>query len=112
MIDILCSFEEPCAWISQWPPVNGSWAVGVAGNNTEGPSYDHTMADDAGHYAYLHLTDHSIGAKTGLYMSPFASSDDICVDFWYHMDGANSKTLTLQADVGSQPIGNLLHILL
>ena len=78
---------------------------GGAGNNTEGPSYDHTQSNKAGHYAFLHAADHKNTARSGLYATPASSSDGVCMDFWYHMDGSNSKKLTLQAEVGAKPIG-------
>ena len=104
MPDLACSFEDSCNWV--YPPsVNGTWKSGVAKDNTEGPHYDHTQQNEDGHYAFLTEPDHHNAAVAGMYVKPEMSTDQICVNFWYHMVGANQKKLSLRSEVGSKDIG-------
>ena len=109
MPDTQCTFEDSgfCNWIPKPSGGNGEWASGAAKGNEEGPPFDHSLSNEAGHYAFLHASDHNVEAKAGFYKAAPLSTDTICMDFWYHMDGANTKQLTLQADVGSQKLGEL-----
>ena len=52
MPNLQCSFEESCFW-KMLPTSNGTWTVGEAKDNTEGPHYDHTQQNENGHYAFL-----------------------------------------------------------
>ena len=104
MQHLQCSFEESCSWTMLSTP-NGTWTVGEAKDNIEGPHYDHTQQNENGHYAFLTEPDHHNSVVTGMYVKPEMSTDQICINFWYHMNGANKKKLSLQADVGSKDIG-------
>ena len=84
---------------------NGTWTIGEAKNNSEGPNLDHTQQNDKGHYVFVTAKDHQLSVKTAMFISPEQSLENICIEFWYHMDGANKKKLSLMANVGSQDLG-------
>ena len=108
MSNLLCSFEESCSWVMV-EASNGTWKVGEAKDNSEGPHYDHTQQNEKGHYAFLTEPDHHKSTVTGMYAKPELSTEPICINFWYHMVGANQKQLSLQAAVGSKNIGIYAH---
>ena len=108
---ILCSFEDSCNWVNV-PTPNGTWTIGEAKDNTEGPHYDHTQQNEAGHYAFLTEPDHHNSILAGMHVKPEMSTETICINFWYHMVGANKKKLSLQAGVGSTNIGTYINMIL
>ena len=137
MPDVQCTFESEdhafCNWVTM---ANAFGIMSVGSAVEEGPPFDHTLGNEAGHYTYLHSLDTfepTATAKASLYTKAPLSSFQICVDFWYlkniniflyntlcrlfklltmkviryHMNGETKKKLTLQAAVGAQHIGQL-----
>ena len=82
--------------------MGGGWTIGDGNNNSEGPSYDHSTDSDKGHYAFVHGTNHSVNVTGAMMAVPPSSSENICLNFWYHMDGSNKKNLKLLSFI-SQP---------
>ena len=104
MPNILCTFENQCQWTMLKTP-NGTWTSGEAQDNTEGPHYDHTEQNEKGHYAFLTQPDHRMSLIAGMIFTPDPSTEEVCVNFWYNMQGSNTKKLTLKSAVGIRPIG-------
>jgi hypothetical protein len=67
---------------------------GTASRGT-GPSFDHTTGGRRGYYIY---TEASVNNnKTARLLSPALSvSTTVCVNFWYHMYGANVNRINLR----------------
>ena len=84
MPDVQCTFESEdqvfCNWVTM---ANAFGTMSVGSAVEEGPSFDHTLGNEAGHYTYLHSLDAATTAKASLYTKAPLSSDPICVDFWY-----------------------------
>ena len=84
MPDVQCTFESEdlqfCNWVTQ---TNAFGVMSVGSAVEEGPPFDHTLGNEAGHYTYMHISDTTASAKASLYTKAPLSSDPICVDFWY-----------------------------
>ena len=87
MPDVQCTFESEdhafCNWVTM---ANAFGFMSVGSAVEEGPPFDHTLGNEAGHYTYLHSLDTfepTATAKASLYTKAPLSSDPICVDFWY-----------------------------
>ena len=83
----------------------GQWNIGEAQTVEDGPSYDHTVQNGAGHYAYVSSENHDETKVYRMSVKPPASIEDICFTFWYHMRGGNFKRLSLTSVIGSADIG-------
>ena len=86
MPDVQCTFESEdhqfCNWVAQ---TNAFGVMSVGNAVEEGPPFDHTLGNEAGHYTYMHISDTTASAKASLYTKAPLSSDPICVDFWYQL---------------------------
>ncbi|KAL9984449.1 hypothetical protein ACROYT_G006741 [Oculina patagonica] len=89
-----CSFEDG---FCEWKNVHGStldqfdwklWNGSTPSRNT-GPSNDHTLGTSKGYYAYIEASDPQKRNDRARLISPMVRAKKICIDFWYHMYGAN-----------------------
>ncbi|XP_071520606.1 MAM and LDL-receptor class A domain-containing protein 1-like [Panulirus ornatus] len=88
-----CDFSDQnfCEWRSI--PGDVTWSVlsGVAGTHYVGPLADHTTGD--GYFMSLTPTsDNSKGVAT-LSSPELNAAQDVCMRWWYHMDGSDVATL-------------------
>lgn len=96
-----CNFERDlCNW-QQDKTENLDWtrdSGGTASSGT-GPSFDHTTGGKSGYYIY---TEASVNNnKTARLLSPpLQVSTIVCVNFWYHMYGANVNRINLRLKHG------------
>ena len=74
---------------------------------TDGPQYDHTNQNGAGHYAFVSSPHHDQQTDYRMSVKAPASLQDICFTFWYHMYGGNYKRLSLTSVIGSYDIGKI-----
>ena len=106
MPELSCSFEEAqCAWKMNPLGTTGHWEIGEAQGVADGPQYDHTNQNGAGHYAFVSSQHHDQQADYRMSVKAPASLQDICFTFWYHMYGGNYKRLSLTSVIGSYDIG-------
>lgn len=92
-----CNFERDlCNW-QQDKSENLDWTRDSGGTATSGtgPSFDHTTGGKSGYYIY---TEASVNNnKTARLISPsLGVSSTVCVNFWYHMYGANINRINLR----------------
>lgn len=89
-----CSFEEG---FCQWKNVQNSrleqfdwtlWNGSTPSRNT-GPSNDHTLGTSRGVYAYIEASEPRQRNDRARLISPVVRTRRVCIDFWYHMYGAN-----------------------
>ncbi|XP_077867591.1 thyroid hormone-induced protein B-like [Saccoglossus kowalevskii] len=85
--------------MNQDPYDDFDWNVGSSPTpsaNT-GPSFDHTMGNETGHYLYIEASGREMGQKA-IITTPFIPNEfpgHVCVRFYYHMYGANIGTLNV-----------------
>lgn len=97
-VNISCSFEQGfCGWENiqgstldqfDWTLWNGS----TPSRNT-GPSKDHTRGTSKGFYIYIEASDPQKRNYRARLASPLVRAERVCIDFWYHMYGANMGSL-------------------
>ena len=84
MPDVQCTFESEDNPFCNWVTMASAFGVMSVGSAVEeGPPFDHTLGNEAGHYTFLHAFDTAATAWASLYTKAPLSSDPICVDFWY-----------------------------
>uniref|UniRef100_A0A3B4BVG5 Transmembrane serine protease 15 n=1 Tax=Pygocentrus nattereri TaxID=42514 RepID=A0A3B4BVG5_PYGNA len=103
---ISCSFEEGFCFWRQEPEDDGDW-IRTAGSTVPpltGPSFDHTLGNQSGHYI---VTPNSPGTWEKIfriYSLPLASErGEACLQFWlvYHMYGVDVFRLAVMSERGS-----------
>ncbi|XP_070566390.1 MAM and LDL-receptor class A domain-containing protein 1-like [Ptychodera flava] len=112
--EIDCDFEDDhiCGY-SQDSSDDFDWSRGsgdTLSNNT-GPSYDHTLGTDKGHYMYIEASSPRVAGDVARMMTvsqPATSGQ--CLEFWYHMYGSKVGTLNVYAMDGNQTQSLLLSI--
>ena len=83
MPDVQCTFESEEQAFCNWATMGSAQGIMSVGSAVEeGPGFDHTLGNEAGHYTYMHVLDTAAVAKASLYAKAPSSSDPICVDFW------------------------------
>ncbi|XP_076802493.1 MAM and LDL-receptor class A domain-containing protein 1-like [Clavelina lepadiformis] len=104
--DLSCDFEvDTCGWYQEQDKDDFDWRYGQGATagvivNT-GPGYDHTLGEgQQGHFLFLDAVRNiNPGSTTRLITYPQPPSSNansyICVEFYYHMFGANVGSLTL-----------------
>ncbi|XP_066300036.1 MAM and LDL-receptor class A domain-containing protein 1-like [Branchiostoma lanceolatum] len=96
-----CNFENGlCTWTNNGPDDDFDWLIGRGGTNSQftGPSVDHTLGTDQGHYVFVETSNPRVPGDVALLQSERFQShvDDKCLRFWYHMFGAGGMgTLTV-----------------
>lgn len=104
--------QTTCGLSAGWVnPVNGlsddiDWRTnsGPTPSNFTGPSVDHTPGSGNGKYLYLEASGGCDSSEAWL-MSPcidLTTATSPLLDFWYHMNGANMGTLSVDIFDGSE----------
>ncbi|KAI8506650.1 hypothetical protein Bbelb_160770 [Branchiostoma belcheri] len=99
-----CTFEtDLCRW-TQSTQDNFAWTRhhGATSSSGTGPSFDHTVGDQTGHYIYIETSSLQVSDKARLY-SPtvYPTSSTMCLRFWYHMYGSTTNRLNVYIQTGS-----------
>ncbi|XP_077987551.1 uncharacterized protein LOC144442158 [Glandiceps talaboti] len=93
-----CDFEYGFCGLSQDTNADFAWtrnSGGTPSSNT-GPSVDHTLNSDTGHYVYIETSAVSSCLVARLVLPQTYSRDDIlCLNFYYHMYGNSIRTLNV-----------------
>ncbi|KAH3880088.1 MAM and LDL-receptor class A domain-containing protein 1-like [Dreissena polymorpha] len=89
------------------------WIVFNGSTNTvdTGPSSDHTFGNSTGKFLYLESSAPSKECDKAWYQSGIIQPGfyaPVCVQFWYHMYGADIGSLNIYIATGSQLPGKLL----
>ena len=71
-----------------WLRNNGQTSTGGTG-----PDTDHTFGTAAGYYAYADATNQATGNQAFLMSETFPFNTEMCVSFWYHMNGDHIGSL-------------------
>ena len=71
-----------------WLRNNGQTSTGGTG-----PDTDHTFGTAAGYYAYADATNQDTGNQAFLMSETFPSNKEMCLSFWYHMNGDHIGSL-------------------
>ncbi|XP_052278788.1 SCO-spondin-like isoform X3 [Dreissena polymorpha] len=110
-----CTFDAPlnCIWHNVDLLDNMDWIVFNGSTNTDdtGPSSDHTFGNSTGRYVYLESSAPSKECDKAWYQSGIIQpgfNAPACVQFWYHMHGADIGSLNIYMATGSQLPGKLL----
>ncbi|KAL4232405.1 hypothetical protein ACF0H5_009973 [Mactra antiquata] len=98
-----CGFEDPdlCGFIQENGTDNFNWTrtQGRTPSANTGPSYDHTCKDRNGHYMYIEASGQSKGNKARMKTPKYRGLNSQCIEFFYHMYGRNTGTLTVLSKV-------------
>ncbi|KAH3879953.1 hypothetical protein DPMN_003864, partial [Dreissena polymorpha] len=112
---ITCTFDAPlnCSWHNVDLFDNMDWIVFNGSTNTDdtGPSSDHTFGNSTGRYIYLESSAPSQECDKAWYQSGIIQPGfkaPVCVQFWYHMYGADIGSLNIYMATGSELPGKLL----
>lgn len=97
-VNISCTFEQG---LCGWENVRGSsldqfdWTLwnGSTPSRKTGPSVDHTHGTSKGFYVYIEASDPQKRNYRARLASPLVKAKRVCIDFWYHMYGANMGSL-------------------
>lgn len=91
-----CDFENDlCNWVNANSGDNFDWER-AQGSSVRRPSTDHTLMTAYGTYLYIDASTPRIqGDKAWLVSSTYANNTDLCVSFWYNMNGAGMGTLNV-----------------
>ncbi|MBN3286785.1 NRP2 protein, partial [Polyodon spathula] len=86
-----------CGW-SHDPSSDFNWAFhprGTGGTLGAGPSQDHLLgSNENGNYLYVEASQKTEGLRAKLLSPPVSAlGGQLCMVFWYHMQGANVGTL-------------------
>ncbi|CAC5355495.1 unnamed protein product [Mytilus coruscus] len=100
-----CNFEaEHCSWLVD-SETSYNWTISIGSTSTEdtGPDYDHTIGTDEGHYIYIKDSGFNIpkDARSKLISTTINPGSDICLTFWYHMNGENIGILNVYTESGN-----------
>ncbi|XP_057298293.1 MAM and LDL-receptor class A domain-containing protein 2-like isoform X2 [Hydractinia symbiolongicarpus] len=105
-----CDFENGMCSYRNVKSDTFDWIVGSAGTPSSftGPKFDHTLGNSNGSYVYLEVSSPIKQGDTAILMSQQFNSvggKPRCLNFWYHMFGADIGTLQVVYKVfsGSQP---------
>ncbi|XP_052773475.1 uncharacterized protein LOC128212190 isoform X3 [Mya arenaria] len=94
-----CGFEDP--ELCGFTQVNGTddfdWGVvqGSTPSSRTGPENDHTCKSSHGHYLYIEASGRSKGNIARLKSPKYRGLEPQCVEFFYHMYGRQTGTLTV-----------------
>ncbi|XP_077978862.1 MAM and LDL-receptor class A domain-containing protein 1-like [Glandiceps talaboti] len=92
-----CDFEFGyCDW-RQLTSDENDW-MRASGPVTYGPSRDHTLRNDQGHFLYMITNSGSIGDRSKLVSGNFykpSSSDNCVLRFWYYLYGLDIQALKI-----------------
>ncbi len=96
----LCDFEKNgfCNWQNLKDADDFDWIINSGPTPTlyTGPTFDHTLANENGHYIYIDASYPAVkGWKAQLSSEPVLNDDNSCVSFWYHMFGKGIGTLNV-----------------
>ncbi|XP_077978860.1 MAM and LDL-receptor class A domain-containing protein 1-like [Glandiceps talaboti] len=114
-----CDFEEGfCSWTNP-KPVEGlddsNWLRGQGGTHTDytGPSFDHTLGDGKGYFAFIEPNRMSNGDKAWLMSEHLNPTSGSCLTFWYHMymNGSVSVQDVHTATADTRPCTNRTRLL-
>ncbi|XP_052285659.1 MAM and LDL-receptor class A domain-containing protein 1-like isoform X1 [Dreissena polymorpha] len=112
---ITCTFDAPlnCTWHNVDLFDNMDWIVFNGSTNTDdtGPSSDHTFGNSTGKYIYLESSAPSEECDKAWYQSGIIQpgfNAPVCVQFWYHMYGADIGSLNIYMATGPKLPGKLL----
>lgn len=97
-----CSFEsQVCVYNAAKHSDNADWTRHSGGTSTSntGPSGDHTTG--SGHYLYHEVSVGSSGHKASLLSPGFLLQASCSLEFYYHMYGSSTGTLSVEVDVGA-----------
>ncbi|XP_072182121.1 MAM and LDL-receptor class A domain-containing protein 1-like [Diadema setosum] len=93
---VWCTFEEErCDWGNVFSGDNMDWVLysGSTPSGSTGPTNDHTLKNENGHYIYIEASSSGDG-HTALFDSTYVDARlDGCFTFWYHMYGQDTGTL-------------------
>nr|XP_054757008.1 MAM and LDL-receptor class A domain-containing protein 2-like [Lytechinus pictus] len=94
-----CSFENGlCTWKNDQNMDDFDWLLihGRTPSDDTGPGVDHTLGTPYGTYVYVEATGRSEGDVTILKSSDFLAVSPQCLEFYYHMGGADVGSLEVQ----------------
>jgi hypothetical protein len=94
-----CNFEtDLCDWVNANGGDNFDWerTQGSTMSAGTGPSTDHTLKTAYGTYLYIEASSpRKQGDKAWLVSSTYANNTNMCVSFWYNMNGVGMGTLNV-----------------
>ncbi|XP_061173555.1 MAM and LDL-receptor class A domain-containing protein 2-like [Saccostrea echinata] len=93
-----CDFETGlCSW-NQDVGDDFNWSIknGTTSSGNTGPTADHTLQNNLGHYIYIEVSG-KLPNTTARLISPsvYVQSAGVCLKFWYNMYGAQINNLNL-----------------
>ncbi|XP_019632083.1 PREDICTED: MAM and LDL-receptor class A domain-containing protein 2-like [Branchiostoma belcheri] len=97
---INCDFEDStlCGYVQKTDDqFDWTWQTGSTGTSNTGPQNDHTLGTSAGHYMYIETSSPRQPGDIAVLMTPTVTGDNRqhCLQFYYHMYGADIGTLRL-----------------
>nr|KAG5686049.1 hypothetical protein BaRGS_028427 [Batillaria attramentaria] len=91
-ISLGCDFEDPglCGWSQdENDDFDWTWTSGGTPTTDTGPDGDHTTG--SGHYIFMESSaPQKSGQVTRLISPPYQPTDDMCMNFFYHMKGPSN----------------------
>lgn len=94
-----CNFEtDLCDWVNANGGDNFDWerTQGSTVSAGTGPKTDHTLKTAYGSYLYIEASSPRVrGDKAWLVSSTYANNTNVCISFWYNMNGADMGTLNV-----------------
>ncbi|XP_020625530.1 uncharacterized protein LOC110062928 [Orbicella faveolata] len=69
--------------------------MGQAPSENTGPSFDHTTLSNRGRYLYIEASNRKVGDKARLQSGWFINTQELCLQFWYHMFGKDVGSLNI-----------------
>ncbi|XP_021347692.1 MAM and LDL-receptor class A domain-containing protein 1-like isoform X2 [Mizuhopecten yessoensis] len=101
-VNASCDFEtDLCGWTQDTIPADDfDWTLnsGPTASVDTGPSGDHTTG--TGQYVYIEASSPNSSGDVAHLVSPALNAgQSYCLDYWYHMFGANVGTITVYTQV-------------
>ncbi|XP_047484991.1 MAM and LDL-receptor class A domain-containing protein 1-like [Penaeus chinensis] len=99
-----CTFEDGlCGWAEAEGVGDVEWIMNSGKTPVEGtgPTYDHTLHSERGHYMYVQAFTAWAGARAAL-DSPSLSPGTYCFEFYYHMRGRQMGELAVSILSGEE----------
>lgn len=94
-----CGFEDPdmCGFKQDNNTDDFDWELtqGRSPSANTGPENDHTCKNNHGHYLYIEASGKSKGQAAKLYSPSYRGLNPQCIEFFYHMYGRQTGTLTV-----------------
>ena len=99
-----CDFEtDACQWVNTQSGDDFDWQrdKGATPSNKTGPSFDHTLSTEQGHYMFIEASglNRRTGEKAYLFSDYQDPNTAACLSFWYHMYGDGIGSLNVYTKI-------------